>query len=328
MWDFSIGNALKLVARTLPFVGLRLAVCFGIAAGYILAIGVGAAAGHWVCVLANDAVRATGTLLGAIIGFGIFGVLMYWLRERILYSVKVSHIAVLVPMIDGKVSAGAKPQISYAASVVRDMFGEPSSLFALDRRIKGVVATINGMARGPLSILPLPGMQRMAGTTLHVFLRVPLGFMDEIILAQVIRMHSSNPWHSGKESLVFYGRNHRLLLNNAACLAVLVYSLSVLVFLLLLLPASWGVEVIPGPWSASGYLFALLLTWSTKGAVLEPIALVCLMRVYFDALDGQEPDPEWEARLEQLSVDFRKLKARALDTVGGSGGDGNGTLAA
>jgi len=35
------------------------------------------------------------------------------------------------------------------------------------------------------------------------------------------------------------------------------------------------------------------------------------MQVYFRITDGQEPDPEWDARLEQMSSHFRKLKERA-----------------
>lgn len=46
MWDFSVGSALKLMMRTLPFIGLRLVVYFGITLGYILVTGVGAGIGY------------------------------------------------------------------------------------------------------------------------------------------------------------------------------------------------------------------------------------------------------------------------------------------
>ncbi|HXU57334.1 MAG TPA: hypothetical protein VN710_01225 [Verrucomicrobiae bacterium] len=58
-------------------------------------------------------------------------------------------------------------------------------------------------------------------------------------------------------------------------------------------------------------MFALLFTWSLKAALLEPFAIACLMQVYFRAIAGQSPDPEWEERLAQLSRKFAKLKDRA-----------------
>ncbi len=69
------------------------------------------------------------------------------------------------------------------------------------------------------------------------------------------------------------------------------------------------------------HVFALLFAWSVKAAFLEPFAVTCLMQVYFRITDGQEPDPEWDARLEQMSSHFRKLKERA-DARFGTARDG------
>ena len=68
----------------------------------------------------------------------------------------------------------------------------------------------------------------------------------------------------------------------------------------------------PGAWAAGGFVFALLFAWAVKAAVLEPFAITCLMQVYFKTIEGQQPDPEWDARLEQMSKKFRELKARAF----------------
>ena len=62
-------------------------------------------------------------------------------------------------------------------------------------------------------------------------------------------------------------------------------------------------------------MFALLFTWSLKAALLEPFAIACLMQVYFRAIEGQAPDPEWEERLAQLSRKFAGLKDRAAAWV-------------
>jgi hypothetical protein len=51
-----------------------------------------------------------------------------------------------------------------------------------------------------------------------------------------------------------------------------------------------------------------------------------MMQVYFRTIEGQQPDPEWDARLEQMSAKFRKLKARALGGADASVTRGDGGL--
>ncbi|WIY52236.1 hypothetical protein O9Z70_12280 [Devosia sp. YIM 151766] len=310
MWDFSIGSALGMMARTTPFIVLRMAVYFGIALGYILVTGTGAGIGYGVGGFGDDGFQASSTFWGGAIGFGVFGAVMYWAREYILYVVKAGHIAVLVELIDGKPMPEGKSQITYAASVVQQRFAQASVLFAIDQLIKGVIGAITGLMRGVLSVLPLPGVQQLAGI-LNAFLKVAVGFIDEVILAHAIRTGATNPWTSAKEALVLYGQNYKVMLKNAAWLAVIVYVLSFVVFLVMLAPAALVVYLMPGAWAAGGLVFALLFAWSVKAALLEPFAITCLMQVYFKTIEGQSPNPEWEARLEQMSGKFRKLKARA-----------------
>ena len=57
--------------------------------------------------------------------------------------------------------------------------------------------------------------------------------------------------------------------------------------------------------------------------LMHHFAIACLMQVYFRTIEGQQPDPEWDARLEQMSAKFRELKARALDGARGQA-DGAG----
>jgi len=107
------------------------------------------------------------------------------------------------------------------------------------------------------------------------------------------------------------------MLRNAAWLAVIVYALSFFVFLVMLAPAALVVYLMPGAWAAGGLVFALLFAWSVKAALLEPFAVACLLQVYFKTIEGQTPDPEWDARLEQMSSHFRKLKTRIADGPAG-----------
>lgn len=314
MWDFSLGGAFGLMGRTLPFILLRMAVYFGITLGYILVTGAGAGIGWGIGGFGDEEFRASASMWGGFAGLGIFGALMYWAREYILYIVKAGHIAVLVELIDGKPIPDGRGQIGHATSVVKARFPQASVLFLMDQLIRGVIRAITGLVRGILTILPIPGAQPLAGI-FSAFLRVAVGFVDEVILAHAIRTRSDNAWLSAREALVLYGQNYKVMLKNAAWLAIIVYGLGFLVFLVMLAPAAALVWLMPGAWSAGGVVFALLFAWSVKAALLEPFAIACMMQVFFRTIEGQQPDPEWEARLEQMSGKFRKLKDRALGSA-------------
>src|SRR5690625_4772460 len=152
MWDFSIGRALKMMLRTLPFIVLRIVVYVGVTLGYMLMTGIGAGVGYGVGAVGGEGARAGGAMWGGFIGFGLFGVFMYWLREYILYLVKAGHIAVLVKLVDNELMPRGQSQIGYASAEVRSRFTESSVLFAIDQLIKGVVTAITGMVRGMLTI--------------------------------------------------------------------------------------------------------------------------------------------------------------------------------
>jgi|TARA_A100001391_G_scaffold63912_1_gene39830 hypothetical protein len=310
MWDFSVARALGLMFKTLPFVMLRVAVYFGVAVAYVLATGTGAGIGWGVGGFGDEGFRASTTLWGGVIGFGLTAAVMYLLREYILYIVKAGHIAVLIKLLDGERMPEGRSQITYAREEVTKRFAQASVLFGVDQLVKGVLRAITGLVRGIVSILPIPGAQQLV-SVVQAFLRIAVGFIDEVILAYAIRTKSNNAWASAQTALVLYAQNYKPMLKNAAWLALIVYGLSFVVFLVMLAPAALAVYLIPGAWSAGGVIFALLFAWAVKAALLEPFAITCMMDVYFRTIEGQVPDPAWEAKLENLSRKFRTLKEKA-----------------
>lgn len=314
MWDFKLFSAIGLMFRTMPFLLLRMAVYFGITLGYILLTGTGAGIGWGVGGLGSSEFQTQATFWGGLIGFGIFGTVAYLMREYLLYVVKAGHIAVLVELVHGQPIPQGRSQVSHATKVVKERFGQASMLFGLDQLIKGVIKAITGLARGILTFLPIPGLERLAGV-LHAFLKVSIGFMDELILAYAIHTRSTNAWGAAKDALILYGQNYKVMFKNAAWLGLIMYALSALMFVVMLLPAGLLVYLVPGGWSAASFVVALLLAWSFKVAVLEPLAVTCMMQVYFKTVEGQEPSPEWDARLEQMSGKFRTLKDKAAQAA-------------
>jgi hypothetical protein len=50
---------------------------------------------------------------------------------------------------------------------------------------------------------------------------------------------------------------------------------------------------------------------------MEPFAIAALMQVFFKRIEGQQPDPEWDAKLAGASDKFRELADKARDSFGG-----------
>lgn len=315
MIDYSLGTSLAIMRRTAPFLVFRMVVYFGIAVAYVLATGTGAGIGWGVGAFGDADFRAGTTFWGGAAGFGLTAAVLYFLREYILYMVKAGHIAVMVEYLDGRELPGGRSQIAYAQEIVRARFGQANVLFGIDQLVRGVIRAITGLVEGLASLLPIPavgGVMRVV----RAFLRVAVGLIDEVILAYLIRNKSENPWSDSRDALVLYGQNARPLLVNAAVITLVTYVLAFIVFLVMLAPAAAVVYLIPGAWSAGGFVFAILFAWAIKAAVLEPFALACLLQAYFKLTEGQAPNPEWVARLEGVSAKFKKLGQRAGEWVG------------
>jgi hypothetical protein len=62
-------------------------------------------------------------------------------------------------------------------------------------------------------------------------------------------------------------------------------------------------------------LVVLVLAYLIKAAVGDAFAMAAIIASYQRETANLTPDPEMEARLEQVSVKFRELKQHALDAV-------------
>lgn len=314
MKDFHVRDALGLLRQTAPFLVFRFLIYLGITLLYVVATGVGSGIGY-VFGMLGDEPGAWGAW-GGVAGFGLAGAVVYWCREYLLYLVKAGHIAVLVERMDGKELPEGRSQIEYAQRAVRERFGESSALFALDQLIKGILAAFNRALLTVANLLPFPAAQGLV-RFINAVLRLSLTYLDEVILAHSIRTRSENPWASGRDALILYAQNYKAFLKNAFFLAFFVWGLSLLVFLLVLGPAAALVALFPGSGGVGALtlLIALVTAWALKAALIEPFAMVALMQVFFRVTENQEPNPEWEARLDTATGKFRELKQRAAEWI-------------
>ncbi|MER9352744.1 hypothetical protein NKI61_05515 [Mesorhizobium sp. M0514] len=318
MWDFEIGRSVSIMIRTWPFIALRMIVYFGITLVYIVATGSGASVGYGVGHISTD---PDGTLSfalwGGIVGIGVVSIALYWIREYILYVVKAGHIAVMVHLIDGREIPNGQDQIAYAKGVVKERFAEANILFVVDQLVKGAIRAITGLIGGIAAFLPIPGLGGLVAF-INTVIRLSLTYVDEIILGYNIRINSSSPFETARQGVVLYAQNGKTMVKNAVWLAVIMWGVSFVIFLLMLAPAAAIMWFIPGQLGGWAFVLAILLAWAFKAAFIEPFAIACLMQVYFKTIEGQVPNAEWDQRLAEGSSKFRELRDKALASFGGS----------
>ena len=311
MWDFSIAKALGLMIRTAPFLIFRALVYFAIAAGLVITTGAGSGAGYGIGLIGDEEFRASSTIWGGVAGFALAVGVIFFLRDYLLYIVKAGQIAVMVEYLDGRPLPYGQGQIAYARAVVTERFGQASALFVLDRLVRGVIALITGLVEGVATLVPVPGISQIMAAV-RAWLKIAVGLVDEVILAHAIRTRSENAWEAAHDGLVLYAQNGRAMLVNAAWLTLISWVLAVVVFLVMLAPAAGLVWLLPGEASGGTFVFALIFAWAVKAALIEPFALACMLQVFFNVTEGQEPQPEWRGRLTQISDKFRQLGERAV----------------
>jgi hypothetical protein len=319
MWDFSIGLALKAMFRTLPFLALRMLVYFGMALAYIFAAGIGAGLGYGIGAAGDDSFRAGVTFFGGLIGFGLVGSVVYFLREYILYMVKAGHIAVLTEYLTGQDIPEGQTQIHYARQVVRQRFPEANALFALDLLIKGVIKVITSVFNSFASAIPLPAFDGLM-KFFNAVTKMSLTYVDEVILAYNIKTRSANPWATSKDALILYAQNGWTMLRNAIALTIISWILTVIIFMFLLAPTATLFYLFPGAWGSFGFIGAIVLAWAFKVSIMEPFAIACLVQVFFKTIEGQTPNPDWEARLSNASEKFREISRKATESFRGQMG--------
>lgn len=311
MLDFRTREIFGLLLRTLPFLLLRLAVYLGITIAYVLAVGVGSGIGLVVGKVGGGGGAGAGW--GAFAGFVIVTGLLYWAREYLLYLVKAGHIAVLVELMDGRAIPDGKGQIDFASNIVKQHFATSSMLFGLNQLIRGILRAFNRLTVSIAEWLPIPGLDVLV-KLVDAVINTSLSHLDQVILAQILRARSTNPWATARDSVVLYAQNYKGVLKNAAFLTLIIWALTLLIFLVVFGPIAALIglfHVHAGLWT---FALALVAALSLKAALIDPFAMTALLQVYDRITAGQKPDPQWSAKLEGISAKFRELTQKA-DTV-------------
>jgi hypothetical protein len=315
MWDVSVAAAGALILRTYPFMLLRAAVYFGIAAAFVVAAGGGAGVGWAIGTLAGTAGRAPGVFWGAVGGLAFVALMLRWLREYLLYLVEASHAAAMALAVASAQPPAAQGSIPEAMTALQRRFREAGTLIAAERLVHGAIGRLIGMLNPLAGMLPagLPVPPDFSGAVL----RHALGFTGMAVLARTVTRAGKNPWPDLQDSLILLAQNHAVLLRNAILLTAASYGAAILLFFISLIPALALARSYPGSLLPIATLLAFVFTWSAKRALIEPLAVAAFFDLYVRTIEDQKPDQDWDLKLTAASEEFREIKARAAPSARG-----------
>ena len=302
-----IGEAVRLLMQTAPFLLVRVGILTGLTVATIL---------YWAVLLGGFVLfsKATPALGWAWVIALVFvaGSLWRFVVRYLLYVIKCAHIAVLTELITaGRIGSGNESMFQYAKRIVTERFGEVNAMFALDLLIAGIVGAFNRTLNWVANLLPIPGLDSMMGIVNSV-LRASTTYIDETIFSYNLARGDENVFRSSKDGLIYYAQNAKEVLKTGLWVVVLDWGLSFVIWVVMLAPAfavSWAM---PGnTLTFVAFFFAVLFAANLRSAVLQPLFLTMVMVKFHAMAQNQSINLEWDGRLSQASKKFDELKRQA-----------------
>jgi hypothetical protein len=306
-----IGEAVRLLMQTAPFLLVRLGILSALTVATIL---------YWVVLLGGFVLLSKATpLLGwawVIALVFVAGSLWRFVVRYLLYVIKLAHIAVLTELITtGRIGSGNESMFQYAKRIVTERFGEVNAMFALDLLLKGIVGAFNRTLNWVANLLPIPGLDSMMGVVNSV-LRASTTYIDETIFSYNLARGDENVFRSSKDGLIYYAQNAKEVLKTGLWVVVLDRVLTFVIWVVMLAPAFAVGYLMPGnavTWVA--FFFAVLFAANLRSALLRPLFLTMVMVKFHAMAQNQAINLEWDGRLSQASKKFDELKRQAESWV-------------
>ena len=224
-------------------------------------------------------------------------------------------LGALIELMDGKQIPAGKGQIDHATNIVKQHFATSSMLFGLNQLIRGILRVFNRLTVSIASWLPIPGLDVLV-KLVDAIINTGLSHLDQVILAQILRKQTDNPWAIARDSTVLYAQNYKAVLKNAAFLTFIIWGLTLVILLIVAAPIAALIGLFHVHAGVATFALAVIAALSLKAALIDPFATVALIQVYDKITAGQTPNQEWSAKLESISGKFRELtqKAREMGT--------------
>ncbi len=316
--DPSMTTAIGLVLRTLPYALLRFLVLLAVSIAVIL----------WLAVMIGGAAwlgAHIATIFGWVWAIGclaLAGFVWSTLLSYLLHLIECGHVAVLTEFItEGQLRTAGEGQFAYGKRVVLARIGQETMLYGLNALVRGIVQSLHNTLDWLAESLPIPGLEGVS-RVINILLKGATRYLDKVIFSYSLARNDEDVWRSSREGLVYYAQNVRPILKTAIWSVVLERVLTILLFLALLAPAAAVTLALPSALREVGgvmtVVVAILLAGPLRAAFIKPIFMTMMMVRFHTAIDGQPINQEWEARLSDISGQFRDLGARAANARGQS----------
>jgi hypothetical protein len=309
--EAGFSTAFGLVARTLPYAGVRFLILLGFSVAtivwFILTFGIGG----WLGARVHPWIG----LGWWVAGFGVYGWAWWVVVRYALYLIQAGHIAVLTELITtGSVANGSEGMFQYGKRIVTQRFGQVNLLFALDLLIKGIVRAFNRTLDWIAGLLPIPGLQSIVGIV-NAVVRAATTYIDETIFSYNLARGDENAWRSSKDALIYYCQNSKEILKTAAWVVVTDFVLTAVIWVVMLAPAFVLLAILPASWAPGGFLaglvIAALFASNVRQAFLKPVFLVMVMTKFHVLVHNQAINLMWDERLSKVSGKFQEIKQKA-----------------
>jgi hypothetical protein len=302
-------TALSLTMRTLPYAmarfGILLAFSIATITWFVVTLGGAALLG-----------RVVSPWIGVgwfVVGLGVYGWVWWFVVRYMLYLIQAGHVAVLTELVTvGRIGAGSEGMFAYGKRVVTERFGQANALFALDLIVKGIVHTFSRTLDWIAGAISVAGLRAVVGIG-NAIVRAATTYIGETLFSYNLARGDDNPWRSSKDGLIYYAQNSTDILKTAMWVVVLDKVLTVLLWIVMLAPALVLLTVLPStavPGGVVALVIAALLASNVRQAFLKPMFLVMVMTRFHVAVRNQAINLEWDARLSQISSQFRGLTGR------------------
>ncbi len=317
--DHGLATAVGLLMQSLPYALARFGILLAYSVACLVWIVIAFGGAAWLGKHIADAFGIV-WLIACLAGVGWFwGAILRYM----LHLLACGHVAVLTELITkGQVGNGSEPMLAYGKRVVTQRFGQVNALFALNGIVRGIIGAFHSTLDWLDQLIPIPGLDSLANL-INIVLRAATRYLDKVILSYNLARADEDPWTGARQGMVYYAQNAVPILKTSVWIVVLERVLSVVLWLLLLIPAAGITVLLPHAVREQAgivtMLVAVLLAGPLRSAFVKPLFLIMMMVRFHALIENQPINREWDARLASTSDKFRDLGNQAQAAMGSAG---------
>jgi len=290
-----IKSAVGVLSATKSFVLLRLLVHGAMTLATLLFWG--------LLILIGNALGGVGAIILIIGVAATFGFLQLG-KRYVLYLIRAGHVYAITRYMNGGEVPNGNAYL-YCKQVVSANFATVNVGALMDALVGGAVRQIMGWINKAQNLLRfIPGASSLF-SLINAVLRTAGNYIDEAVLSYVF-LHEQEPnkWKVAADGVVLYAQSWKGMLQGAAKVVAMVWTLRVVIFLVF--------AVIGSVW---GGVFALILGWAMAwfldGALVDPFATIIMIEQYAASIRGVQPTYDLYNTLSGVSAKFRELLGKA-----------------